>query len=593
MPGGDTAGELLAQEPILRPAMEILEAHGLERSIEKYLSGAEAGSIRRFLEDVKRLDRGFLSAHQSARRAEKSSPLGAADVEPVKLLTLEQQCERNEADRKAGLHSLEAGRWASIAFAGGAGTRFFSHLDELQSALAHPNEVLIDGRFDSDEPKGAFPISPVGGTSFYGLVVAEALRCGALVGRMPWVVFLTSRVTHARTCDYLERRPFGLPAQAWMAMQQAHEPRLDEDGLLVVGRDGQLAWTGDGHGGVYRALLAHSGRIRDQLAQSGVTQLVMHNVDNAASRPFAPARLGFHIRENAFFTVSATRKVDPEEKVGLLMRIKASGRVEVVEYNVLDREIALARDPHTGRLLHEAGNINTNLVALEAIRADIAPTLYTGKVVDSRQGPVATSSLEMLNQHLTRYLAPERVMAYEVERKDFFMPTKNVIGVDSAESTFQMLAERSRRLLESSGAQIAPDAICDLSPVCGSEPEDLKAQGIGSAWQVEPEARLFLQAFSGREAWCDKGLHVGTGATLIARSVLPFGRAELDPERRFLLDEHGRSRIRIGKNVVLRPGIRVELTADAGSSIEVEDGMEFSSDTRIVARAGSRERIGK
>ena len=369
-------------------------------------------------------------------------------------------------------------------------------------------------------------------------------------------------------------------------------------GRLVVEPEGGLAWTGDGHGGVYRALMnrgSEGRRLSDALRDDGVEHLVMHNVDNAAARPFAEARLGFHLREGALFTVSATRKVNPKEKVGLLMRMQGSGRVEVVEYNVLSPEIANLRDPQSGRLVYEAGNINTNLVALDAVREGIDTTLYTGKQVDSCIGPVASSSLEMLNQHLTRLLDPDRVQAFEVNRSEFFMPTKNVRGEDSVVSTVLQMSNRFAGLLRQAGATIADTALCDLGPACGDRTEDLLRYGIGPDWQLGPGAQLFACACQPDPEGppiAEPGLRLEENSSFSFSSRRPYGSLSLGPNRALLRQPGSESKLHIGRDVVVRPGVRVRLDLELGSNLRVKDNTCFSEDTEITLPKGETLEIG-
>ncbi|MBW2701659.1 MAG: UTP--glucose-1-phosphate uridylyltransferase [Deltaproteobacteria bacterium] len=590
---------LLKRRPDLAETLECLHSHDLDQALLRYLPNASQELLARFLNDCSRIDFSRVDDHRRALHSSGVMALTPEDVAPVSMLTLEEQGERREQDSQAGAGALAEGRFASVAFAGGAGTRFFSGLDALQQALEHPNHKLRQGRFDPREPKGVFPISPVGGLSFYDLIIGEALRVGIKHGRLPWVLLLTSSVTHDRTQHFLRTADlWGLPPNAWRAFTQADEPRLDMQGHLVVEPEGGLAWTGDGHGGVYRALMnrgADGRSLHDILRADGVEHLVMHNVDNAVARPFVEARLGFHIRERALFTVSATRKINPEEKVGLLMRMRGSGRVEVVEYNVLSPEIANLRDPHTGRLVHEAGNINTNLVALDAVQEDIDTTLYTGKQIESCIGPVESSSLEMLNQHLTRLLDPDRVRAFEVERSELFMPTKNVTGVDSVVSTVQQMSDRSARLLRQAGATIADTALCDLGPACGDQAEDLKRYGIGPGWQLEPGAQLFACACQPDPEGppiAESGLRLEENSSLLFSTQRPYGSLRLGPDRTLLRQPGSESKLHIGRDVVVRPGIRVRLDVGPGANLRVKDKACFSEDTEIVVPEGETLEIG-
>jgi hypothetical protein len=582
------------REPELEGILDTLIDRGLGAVFEKYLVNASESALANMLREAARLDFARIARHRQALRRGERSPLKPDQVAVVPLVTLEEQAPHRSADRALGLESLRQGNWASVAFAGGAGTRFFSQLDKLNEALPWPNQVLRAGRFDPQDPKGVFPISPVGGLSFYEIILAQALHAGIQAGRLPWVLFLTSQLTHEPTIRYLSRQDlWGFPASGWIAFMQAQEPRLDADGdLIVVDEQGHLSSTGDGHGGVFRALLAkrRDGKsLVEFLGEYGVSDLVMHNVDNAAARPFDPSRLGFHRRENALFTLSAVRKTDPEEKVGVLMLLTGTGRVEVVEYNVLDPAVARARDAATGRLQHEAGNTNTNLVSIEAIRADFEPTLYTGKKVNSRVGLVESSSLELLNQHITRLLDPGRVRAFEVSREKFFIPTKNVTGADSVESSSRMLSDLSAHLLSRAGAKVAQDALVDLHPACGLDPNAPGLPGWGAGWSIGPGARLYLCVHCppGDSRPVNEGsVDLEPDSSLIVSAARPYGDVSVDSDRRVKVDGKSASRVHIGKNVAVRKGVRVVVRVGRGARLEIPAGRIFTRDIECEVREG-------
>ena len=574
--------QVLDAEPSLKAVVNDLVTRSLGGVFSEYLADADPQAVHTFLQEAGRLDFSRIELHQKARRRRKQPTLSLADVSPVPLVTLEEQQARTAEDMASGLDSLADGRWASVAFAGGSGTRFFSRLDELEKALPEPNEVLRHKSFDPGEPKGNFPISPVGGLSFYENIIAEALEASVQSDRVPWVLFMTSPVTHDHTVRFLDQANlWGFPKKHIVPFLQAQEPRLDADGDLIVLDDtGRLVWTGDGHGGVYRALLAND-NLLEKVARDGVSHLVMHNVDNPAARPFAPARLGFHLREGAQFTLSGVRKTDPAEKVGLLMQLRATGRVEVAEYNVLSKEVAEARDEKTGRLLHEAGNAATNLIAAEAVRADIEPTLYTGKTVSSRQGPVSSSSLEMLSQHITRLLDPGKVRAYEVERREFFMPTKNVTGTDSVESTTGMLSDRFARRLKDAGADVHPDALCDLHPACTS---------FGPGLRLEAGTRLYMgacQSDPGGAPVCDGPLTLEPESSLVVYAARPYGNIQADQSRRIEVDTAKASCLRISRGVTIKEGVLVSLRIGPGTRLTVPAGRVISQD--VAGEVGSGE----
>jgi UTP--glucose-1-phosphate uridylyltransferase len=594
---------VLNDEPGLVDSVERLFEHGQAGMFGRYLADASPALVRAVLLAAQTIDFEQLDRHRRALSESRWDILRPADVEPMDFLTTEKQAARLQADSAAGNEALAAGQIASIAFAGGSATRFFADLCRLQNALSRPNEALLPHatsyaqpaqsqwacRFEAGDPKGIFPITPVGGLSFFEVVIAEALETGVRRGRLPLVMLMTSPATHDGTRHFLEHRDlWGFPAECLVTFSQAYLPRLDQDGLLIVAdNQGRLSLTGDGHGGVYRALerVGRDGRsLLERLERQGIRHLIMHNIDNPAAQPFSPARLGYHVWEKALFTVSVVRKIDPAEKVGVLMKLRSSGRIEAVEYSVIDPVLAAQRDPASGRLRHEAANANVNVIALEAVRSDLDPILYTEKAVPARTGTVLGSSLECLNQHITRLLPPEQVRAYEVRREEFFMPTKNVAGVDSVASTVAMLSALHARRLRHCGAEVAADALCDVHPCCGDDPESLRQRGIGPGWRIEGGARVYICAHEGGKPdapIAGEGLQVGVGATLIIASARPYGNIRLQSDRRLTCDRAGAGRVSLGKGVRIAAGVRVAVRVKSGGTIIVPDGHVFDRDVEV------------
>jgi hypothetical protein len=205
--------------------------------------------------------------------------------------------------------------------------------------------------------------------------------------------------------------------------------------------------------------------------------------------------------------------------------------------------------------------------------------------VPSRIGTVLGSPLEFLSQHITRLLQAEQVRAYEVPREEFFMPTKNVVGVDSVASTVSMLSAMHARRLLQCGAEVAPDALCDLHPCCGDDPELLRERGIGPGWRIESGARLYVCAREGGRPGApiaSEGLRVGAGSTLIIKAARPYGTIRLSSDRRVGSDPENASRISIGKGVRIEAGVQVVVRVESGGRLIIPDRHRFDRSLEIT-----------
>ena len=546
-----------------------LEELGVAGSVGKYLSEADIAALQTFLAEASVMDRAYLAAHRAALRGGGGV---RADLEPVEGLRVK------EDDEAVGMASMAAGEWASVVFAGGAATRFYSEArDDMRVRAAVE-------RFGGVPPKGLVPVTPVAGFSFVELFVHEALAAGVSARRLPVVVFLTSSLTDRAISRFIQEADFqGFPKTYLLTLRQAEHPRLDLDGDVVVDRDGHMVKTGDGHGGVFRALLrADSGpSMADRLRTMGIRSLVLHNVDNALARPFDWSRLGFHRRGRFLLTMTVVERARPEEKVGLVVRDRTTGQIEVVEYSVCPKEVALAQDK-TGQALFRLAHINTNLVELDAVNPAIPPTLYTGKMVEVSGRLVPTSSFEMLNQHLSSLLPPNRVGVLLVERGAYFLPTKTVRGEDSLLHTVATLSAIGRMRLLRGGASVAGDATIEVSPCV---PEDLCWPGLS----VGHEAWLYIGVRHGPFglAPIGRGVRVEDGARLKVIVERPYGLVQVGPDRSCAEDPTTAGRVRVGDGVVVEGGADICISVEGDGVLFIRDNARLSGSQDIRVPGGT------
>ncbi|HOD00011.1 MAG TPA: UTP--glucose-1-phosphate uridylyltransferase [Myxococcota bacterium] len=419
--------------------LQILCEEGFGASIGRWVPmSAPPAVFERLFLDLARVDFAWLRRLRSdVLAAPTDGSGGVPELAPFPYAELSgagigDLASRGEAD-------LVSGRWGVVIFAGGAATRFWA------GASGHPQARAILSRYGGNAPKGLFPVAPLTGRSFLDLFAEQMLQSGRRHGRMAPLVLMAGRATRDALLEWVETSlPEGFDRSLVKVMVQADHPRLDMDGHLLIRADGSLVFTGDGHGGVFKALLDPEygdGGVAGWLRGLGVRSIVLHNVDNVAAMALEPARLGFHARGGFSMTMSAVLRVDPLEKVGIIAMNRVTGRVEVVEYSVCPVQTATAVDA-AGRLLLVPAHINTNLVELDAVRPDLPPTLYGGKEVDIGGRLVRACSHEMLNQSLAGLLEPSRVGVLVLERDRYFQPTKSLDGVDSLVTTREWLGRR-------------------------------------------------------------------------------------------------------------------------------------------------------
>ncbi len=580
--------------------MKLVE-EGLGGCFAKYLETAGEDEWRTFFSQVERIDFDHLREHRMRLFGKAPPPLTSEQLEPVAADP--DQFESSARDRTIGLASLREGVWAVAVFAGGAGTRFFREWDNLDRAISPLPEAMRQQWPEREAPKGLFPISPVEGLNFCHLILAEVLEEGLACGKLPPLLFMTSSVTYSYMVRWLERDTLlGLPKEAVLLFQQREIPRLDAEGDLIVRTDGTLFWTGDGHGGVYAALsgTAESVRsIRDWLQSAGIRHLVMGNVDNAALSPLLPERLGYHLRNNARFTLTVVPRTGPSEPVGMPCRGKKDDRIRIIEYSELDPDLS-AETGEDGGLRFNEGHVNTNLLDLDAVRTDLPGSLYTGKTVRVGDRKIQSSTYEFLNQHLASLLDPDDVRIYSGGRDDLFIPTKAIVGPDSVQSTFHTLNRLQADKLRRTGADVAgspeePLAFVDLHPCLGLKTEDLERRGVGPGWVLEKGARLFLCVRHGLTTFSrpfGDGLRLEEDATFILRTRKPYGTIEYDMENREIRESaENAPRISVGANVVVKKGVRVVLDLQEEAVLYIPDNAVFEKNVETWVFKGRPLRL--
>ncbi len=333
--------------------------------------------------------------------------------------------ERREAAIAEGDRLLREGRLGLVTVAGGQGTR-----------LGYPG------------PKGCFPIGPWGRTLFdyhAEAVAAASERAGRAI---PWVL-LVSPATERATRTHLRRGGLpGIPAAAVRVCCQATLPVLDDDGHLLLERKDRIAVAPDGHGGLLRAL-RDSGSLA-WLATLGVEELSCFQVDNPLAPPADPLFLGLHRLARAQMSSKVFPKADPDERVGVVVRL--DGRPGVIEYSELSPVLARARLAD-GSLAYGDANMAAHVLALPFVAA----VAFTGlplhrarKIVPHidaagrRTVPAAPNAWKFETFLFDALRRAERGIVLEVSRAAEFAPVKNATGTDSPDTCRALLKAAGR-----------------------------------------------------------------------------------------------------------------------------------------------------
>ena len=329
---------------------------------------------------------------------------------------------------KAGIESIKKGEVAAVLLAGGMGTRL-----------------------GFDLPKGCFNV----GTS-HELYIFECLinnlmdvvkQCDAYIP----LYIMTSEKNDGATQDFFEKHNyFGYNKDYVKFFIQDMACAVDYKGKLLLEEKGRLATSPNGNGGWFSSMIK-AGLDKD-LHKRNVKWINIFAVDNVCQRIADPVFVGATILGNYECGSKVVRKVEPNEKMGLLCL--EDGMPSIVEYYEMSKEMSEAR-AEDGSLLYKYGVILNYLFSLEKLE-EIVNNKLTVHVVEKKipyinEKGEAISPTEP-NGYKFELLVLDMIhmmknnLAFEVVREREFAPIKNLHGVDSVDSARELLVKNGVKL---------------------------------------------------------------------------------------------------------------------------------------------------
>lgn len=403
----------------------------------------------------------------------------ASQLEPAPYYPLDGAPSSHRPWDRAKFHAdgeklLRAGQVAVFTVAGGQGSRL-----------------------GYEGPKGCYPGSAVTGKPLFRClaewIVAAQRRYGATI---PWYI-MTSPANHEQTVAFFhDQNHFGLAPEHVMHFQQGELPSFDmATGRILLADKDAPATNPDGHGGSLRALWL-SGAV-DDMKSRGVRHLSYVQIDNPLVRVIDPVFLGLHAAapdSSAEMSSKMVAKTEPGERVGVFA--KAGGKLQVVEYSDLPKDLAELREPG-GRLRYNAGSPAIHTISVEFIAQLNESAGDAGATLPFHR---AEKKVPCLDLDSGRHVEPEKPNAVklemfvfdalpscrqsivlETERVEEFAPIKNASGADSPETSRRIQTERAARWLEAAGVRVprradgSPDCTLEISPLTAMSPDDLRS----------------------------------------------------------------------------------------------------------------------
>ena len=575
--------EILKESSSYAEVFQKISEAGLLGLFQKYLKGADSEKLRNFFEDMKRVDFSQLKKHQQLMFdfIEGRMQDGEDDFLCPSITDVDY-----EKFRGVGEESLRNGEWACLTLAGGSATRFFSNLPD---------------NLKNKKSKALFPITPAG-LSFLDVFAGEIIASSYDFGKIPvWIIIVSSS-----TSDEIEEffrslsRKFSFPMDFVLFILQDEFPRIDMEGFPVVRKDGHLVWSGNGHGGALFALtkkispkdkkilgLSEDISYVELLSLWGVKSFVLHNVDNLLARPLFPARIGYHIQNDSYITISVVLR-NKGENLGIPVFSKKEEKFKIIEYSVAGQNLIYNSD-------FKFGHINTNLFSLKCILPDflskIRPVIYINKKVDLGDGVfVLTSTMEYLNHYIVEVLPQSKVNFILVDRDDFFAPTKTYDAEDSVFDSRKKYLKYTAKKIVNSGflLSLGEDSVLELAPHILFSEKVMRFFDF-SRWKLGSSCFFYTSCFmppDGEEKSFSEGLTLKEKSKFIISSDKPFGYIRVDSERNIKFDSGSFPKLKVGKNVVVEKNVSVRFQIEEGGVLIIEDGKVFQNDLDIKVKKG-------
>ena len=250
---------------------------------------------------------------------------------------------------------------------------------------------------------------------------------------------MTSNENNDDTVRFLkDNNYFGYPKEYVYIFKQGELPLLNEQGKVLIGKNGLIREASNGNGGIFNSMLKE-GAIKD-MEQKGIEWAFIGSVDNVLLKCVDTLLLGITKKRGSKIGTRTVLKRNPEEKVGVLC--KQNNKVKVIEYTELPKDIAGITNDN-GELVFGESHIMCNLFNIDAIKQ-----LSTNKL----EYHIAFKKLDYINEK-QKLVKPDKPNAYKFEqfifdsfklfddiailrgkREEDFAPVKNAEGEDSPET---------------------------------------------------------------------------------------------------------------------------------------------------------------
>jgi len=326
-------------------------------------------------------------------------------------------------------------------------------------------------------PKGKLLVSPVRKKSLFQIFAESVKALGIRYEASIPLLIMTSADNQRETREFFESNNFfGLDQDIVYFFDQGMLPTLTPNGQLILRDDTHLLLNPDGHGGCLKAL--HESGLLQRLIGKGFSELFYCQVDNPLAKIADPVFIGYHRREDSEFSTKVVRRRDLEEKVGIYGIV--NDKPAIVEYSDFRPGDYRALD-EAGNIRHWAGNIAVHVISLPFIqRLNLHGFAlpYHRAIRDVEILEPEGKIKKMIGWKFEAFVfdaipLARKTCCVEVIREEEFSPVKNQKGSDSPDTARAAINDLHRSWLKEAGAELAPDAQIEISPLCALDKEEL------------------------------------------------------------------------------------------------------------------------
>ena len=354
-------------------------------------------------------------------KAIKNEKVKNSKIEPIPYIEKDKLSEeKKEYYKKIGENIIRNNEYAVVTMAGGQGSR-----------LGH------------DGPKGTFDFGLENHKSIFEVLcdrLKEAYKKYNVY--IPWYI-MTSRQNNEDTINFFEKNNyFGYSKENIYFFKQGELPVLNDQGKLMLNKEGNINTAADGHGGIFVSM--EKEKVTENMKQRGIKWVFIGPVDNVLIKMVDPIFIGICQDKNMLAAGKSIIKAYPEERVGVFC--KKDGKPDVIEYTEISKEMAEMKNDK-GELVYAESHINCNMFnidIIEKISKNKLPYHCAHKKIEylNKEGQVVKpeepnaykfeafifDAFKMLNE----------MAIFRVKREEEFAPIKNAEGKDSPKTALEL-----------------------------------------------------------------------------------------------------------------------------------------------------------